>query len=91
MLFSPSLKRGLKKAAAIYEGVFLAPYRRTLYRDYAQEEDLFMLICFSEMLGLPNPILYDTLELYPYFIKRFHQWHRRMGMDRSPLDEISCC
>ncbi|HAV06941.1 MAG TPA: DNA helicase, partial [Pseudomonas sp.] len=23
--------------------------------------------------------------------ERFHDWHRRMGMEHSPLDHIACC
>ena len=81
----------IRKACFFYDAVFLAPFRRTALKSYAKEDDLFMLLCFSELLGLPNPVSYYTLELYPYYVKRFHQWHRRMGMQRSPLDEIKCC
>jgi hypothetical protein len=31
------------------------------------------------------------LELYPHLLGEFHLWHRRMGMDRSPLANFSCC
>ena len=81
----------LRKGAALYEAILIAPYRKTAYRSYIKEDDLFMLICFSEWLGLPNPVSYYTLELYPYYINRFHLWHRRMGMEHSPLDDLKCC
>ena len=84
-------KRLLKDAVALYNAVFIAPYRQTAYKIYAKEDELFMILCFSEMLGLPNPVSHYTLELYPYYVKKFHQWHKRMGMERSPLDEIKCC
>jgi hypothetical protein len=87
----PAVGKWIARAAEWYDGVFLAPFRKTAHRSYSREEDLFMLICFSEWLGLPNPVTYYTLELYPYYMERFHQWHRRMGMERSPLDEIKCC
>ena len=32
-----------------------------------------------------------TLELMPALYERFHDWHRRMGMEHSPLDHIACC
>jgi len=31
------------------------------------------------------------LEVYPYLLEQFHQWHRRMGIPRSPLDGLPCC
>ncbi|MFP3361633.1 cory-CC-star protein, partial [Planococcus sp. SIMBA_143] len=45
----------------------------------------------SEMIGIPNPVYYYTLELYPHIIEDFHDWHLRMGMDKSPLTGIRCC
>ncbi|WP_420908803.1 cory-CC-star protein [Brevibacillus humidisoli] len=74
-----------------YEELFYVRYRREIRREIRNEEDLFLLLCFSEMLGLPNPVSYYTLELYPAIYERFHEWHTRMGMERSPLDDIRCC
>ncbi|RZU63610.1 cory-CC-star protein [Zhihengliuella halotolerans] len=70
---------------------YYAPYRRTLARAKRDEEDLFMMLVLSESLGVPNPAGYYTLELLPVVFENFHDWHRRMGMDHSPLDSISCC
>ncbi|KPQ24931.1 MAG: hypothetical protein HLUCCA13_07530 [Halomonas sp. HL-48] len=50
-----------------------------------------MLLVFSEMMGLQNPASYYTLELQPLLLERFHDWHIRMGMERSPLDNFRCC
>ena len=38
-----------------------------------------------------NPASYYTLELLPLFYERFHEWHVRMGMERSPLEGFRCC
>ncbi|MEX2105138.1 MAG: cory-CC-star protein [Bacilli bacterium] len=74
-----------------HEELFYVRYRREIEREIRKEEDLFLLLCFSEMLGLPNPVSYYTLELYPAIYEQFHEWHLRMGMDHSPLDGIRCC
>lgn len=68
-----------------------APYRAAIARAKRDEEDLFMLLVFSEMLGVPNPASWYTLELQPLLLDRFHQWHIRMGMPKSPLDHVNCC
>ncbi|MEF7561569.1 cory-CC-star protein [Bacillus infantis] len=81
----------LKKAAAFYDEVLGLPHRAEIVRELRDEEDLFILLCFSEMAGLPNPAFYYTLELYPHIIEKFHEWHLRMGMEKSPLDGIRCC
>ncbi|MCB1649491.1 MAG: cory-CC-star protein [Gammaproteobacteria bacterium] len=70
---------------------YIAPYRREFARAQRDEDDLFMMLVFSESLGIPNPATYYTLELLPVVYDRFHDWHRRMGMERSPLDHVSCC
>ncbi|WP_372635938.1 cory-CC-star protein [Alcanivorax jadensis] len=68
-----------------------APYRAAIARAKRDEEDLFMLLVFAEMMGVPNPAAWSTLELQPLLMDRFHEWHTRMGMERSPLDHFRCC
>jgi len=70
---------------------YIAPYRREFARAQRDEDDLFMMLVFSESLGIPNPATFYTMELLPVVYDRFHDWHRRMGMERSPLDHVSCC
>ena len=68
-----------------------APYRQTLARAARDEEALFMLLLFSESLGIDNPASFYTLELQPIFLEKFHEWHQRMGMPRCPLQHGGCC
>jgi hypothetical protein len=75
----------------IYEEMYFAPYRRTMLKEIQNEEDVFKLLAFSEMLGLPNPVSYYTMELTPFMLEEFHEWHQRMGMEKSPLDGFKCC
>lgn len=81
----------LGKVSAGLREFYVAPYRRTFARARRDEDDLFMLLVFSETLGVPNPAAWYTLELMPALYERFHDWHRRMGMEHSPLDHIACC
>ena len=78
----------LKQLIAFYEAVLELPHRTEIARELRDEDDLFLLMLYSEMLGIPNPVYYYTLELYPYMIEEFHDWHVRMGMDKSPLTGI---
>ena len=70
---------------------YIAPYRQAFARAQRDEEDLFMLLVFADSLGVPNPATFYTLELLPVVYDRFHAWHKRMGMERSPLDHVHCC
>jgi hypothetical protein len=85
------VRAALRYAAEVYEGVFMAPYRSEIYRDYLRERDVFLLLSFSDLLGVPNPVQFYTLELYPELIEQFHEWHLRMGMPHAPEGGFRCC
>lgn len=81
----------VKQLVKLYEEILSMPHRTEIARELREEDDLFLLMLYSEMIGIPNPVYYYTLELYPYMIERFHDWHLRMGMEKSPLSGIRCC
>ncbi len=81
----------LRRAREILEEFYQAPHRAAIARARRDEEDLFMLLVFAEVMGVPNPVSYYTLELLPVMYDRFHEWHLRMGMDHSPLEGFRCC
>jgi hypothetical protein len=74
----------LSRFKALLEEFYVSPYRGALARARREEDDLFMLFVFAELMGVPNPAAYYTLELQ-------HEWHQRQGMDHSPLDGFRCC
>lgn len=73
------------------EDFYAGPYRKTFARARRDEDDHFMLVVLAESLGVPDPAAYYTAELLPAVYEDFHAWHRRVGIERSPLDHISCC
>jgi len=80
-----------QNARDVLHGLFSLRYERELRNDAIDLNDLFLLMCYMEIVGLPNPVMLYLLELYPHLLGEFHLWHRRMGMDRSPLANFSCC
>lgn len=84
-------RQWFRRASYYAEELYFGRYRSTIARARRDEEDLFMLLVYSEMMGVPNPASYYTMELQPLLLERFHDWHRRMGMERSPLDHFRCC
>ncbi|RIK16188.1 MAG: DNA helicase [Acidobacteria bacterium] len=87
----PQPRGRLPRLAAGLRDFYSGPYRRTFARAQQDEDDLFMVVVLAEMLGVPNPASYYTVELLPVVYEQFHDWHRRMGLDRSPLDHFACC
>ena len=84
------LKR-LRAARDIYEGIFLVPYRAEIHREYLRRRDLFLLLGCADLLGVPSPVAFYALELYPELIEEFHEWHIRMGMPHAPDGGFRCC
>ena len=84
-------RRRLRAGREIYEGVYVAPYRSAIHREYLRERDLFFILGVSDLLGVPNPVQFYTLELLPELVEGFHQWHLRMGMEQAPEGGFRCC
>ncbi|MBM7717070.1 cory-CC-star protein [Siminovitchia sp. FSL H7-0308] len=85
------LKSVLKEIKHFYREMYYVPYRQTMQREIQRRDDMFKLLVMSEMLGLPNPASFYTLELMPFMLEDFHKWHTRMGMEKSPLEGFRCC
>ncbi|WP_096438996.1 cory-CC-star protein [Alteribacter populi] len=81
----------LKRVLDLYDQILKQGHRNEIARELRDEDDLFLILCYSDMLGIPNPAFYYTLELYPHMLERFHEWHLRMGMDKSPINGFRCC
>lgn len=85
------LRARLARIAELLDEFYVGRHRGALARARREEDDLFMLLVFSESMGIPNPASYHTLELMPLLYERFHEWHLRMGMAQSPLEGFRCC
>ena len=89
--FLTRLRRRVKAAGRIYREIYFAPYRSQIYRSFREQRDLFLVMGYADLLGVPNPVAFYLLELYPDLIEEFHQWHRRMGMEHPPEGGFRCC
>jgi len=81
----------LRAAREIYEGMYVSPYRSLIHREHRDRSDAFLLMGFSELLGIPNPVTFYTLEILPYAIEELHDRHLRLGLERAPEGGFRCC
>lgn len=81
----------LRRLKAGYEAFYHQPQRQLLGRQARSEADCLRLLVLSESLGISNPAAFYTLELIPFLLQDYHEWHRRMGMERSPSEGFRCC
>ena len=52
--------------------------RQSIKKEAYDEMDNFMLLCFGDLLGIPVPTSYYTLELLPYLAEDLEGWERRI-------------
>ena len=90
-MMPPVLRRLAERLRWFLTEFYVSPYRGAIARARRDKDDLFMLLVFGELMGVPNPATYYTLELQPILLDRFHRWHTRMGLEHSPLDHFRCC
>lgn len=86
-----NLGQRLQRLGELYRAFYALPGQRNRALEQRRREDLFRLLLLSESLGLPNPAGWYCLELLPFALEDFHAWHRRMGMEHSPLEGFRCC
>ena len=80
-----------KAMGEFLHGAAFGRYEYELRRQTSELNDLFLLLCYMEATGLPNPATLYLLDVYPYLLDQFHQWHRRMGIPHSPIGSLPCC
>jgi hypothetical protein len=52
-------------------------------------DDLFMLVVFGDLVGLPILPPYYSIRLLPYIIPTFNTWKRRLLRERDLTDQMA--
>jgi hypothetical protein len=68
---------------AVYDAVVMFRKQR------ADQEHLFVLIVFGDLVGVPILPPYYTLRLLPYVVPLMHGWKRRMLREKDLTDLAS--
>ena len=80
-----------QNAADFFWGAAFGRHQQEIRRQALELNDLFMMLCYLELMGVPNPAAFYLLDLYPLLMDEFHLWHRRMGIKHSPIGSLPCC
>ncbi len=65
-------------------GSFQFSLRRHVEKEMARRMDLFIVICFGDLIGLPVPN-YLGYKLLPLFLKELPFWQRRMARGKKSI------
>ncbi|MFC4001392.1 cory-CC-star protein [Prauserella oleivorans] len=85
-----SLRAFWRRAERLHDAAFVARWRQGLRREARRRDDTLRALLLLESLGVDNPVAYETLDLVPYLVADFHEWHRRMGREEFG-DPGVCC
>lgn len=74
------LKTLMNDLSLVAKGAFDFQMKSTsfLKKEAYDAQDNFILLCFGDLLGLPLPTSYYTIELLPYMAEDLEAWERRM-------------
>lgn len=56
-------------------------------KEAMDELDNFMLLCYADLLGLPIPTSYYTLEMLPYLTEELENWEKRILRRQSVVGD----
>ena len=71
----------------IYEGAFISSASDIIRKEAIDTNDDLLLLLFGDLLGIPNPVSYYTLELLPFLSEELESWERRMQNRKSIIAE----
>lgn len=74
---------------AILYGMTVHEMDLELKKEKSQDNNLFMLIVFGDLVGLPLLPPYYSMRLLPYIIPNLAMWKRSLLKERDITDRIS--
>ena len=80
------IKNALQVIREVFYGMTIYDWVRELEKARNEQNRLFTMIVFGDLLGIPILPPYYTLRLIPYIIKDFEAWQRSMLRERDFTD-----
>jgi hypothetical protein len=85
---STLFKQSLKSLGEVFYGMIVYDWVRELQKARSQQERLFTLMVYGDLLGVPILPPYYSLRLLPYLVPTFENWRRSMLRERDLTDLI---
>ncbi len=82
------LKRSPKVVREILYGLLFYDTVLVLKKERGHLDNLFMLVIFGDMVGLPLLPPYYSLRLFPYIIPSLEKWRRRVLREKDLTDFV---
>jgi hypothetical protein len=83
------LKAASKTLREIMYGFTIHELDLEIRKERGHIDDLFMLVVFGDLVGLPLLPPYYSVRLLPYIIPTFNNWKRRILRERDLTDQMA--
>lgn len=83
------LKAFAKTLREIMYGFTVHELDLEIRKQRAHVDDLFMLVVFGDLIGLPLLPPYYSVRLLPYIIPTFNNWKRRILRERDLTEQMA--
>jgi hypothetical protein len=83
------LKAFSKTLREIMYGFTIHELDMELRKEKGSIDDLFMLVVFGDLVGLPILPPYYSIRLLPYIIPTFNTWKRRLLRERDLTEQMA--
>jgi hypothetical protein len=83
------LKAASKTLREIMYGFTIHELDLEIRRERGHIDDLFMLVVFGDLVGLPLLPPYYSVRLLPYIIPTFNNWKRRILRERDLTEQMA--
>lgn len=80
------LRRAMRMLSEILYGMTVFDWVRGLRRQRGEIEQLFMLITFGDLIGIPVLPPYYALRLLPYVVPHINRWKHSLLRERDWTD-----
>lgn len=86
--FKKRLQRAPKTIREVLYGFTAYELHRDLKKEKGNIDNLFMLVIFGDLVGLPLLPPYYSMRLLPYIIPRINTWKRHLLKERDIIDVL---
>ena len=86
--FAVKLKGSLKVIREILYGLLFYETVLVLKKERGHLDNLFMLVIFGDMIGLPLLPPYYSLRLFPHILPSLEKWKRRVLREKDVTDFV---
>lgn len=83
------LRRSVKVVREILYGLLFYETVLVLKKERGHLDNLFMLVIFGDMIGLPLLPPYYSLRLLPYIVPSLGKWKRRILREKDVTDFVA--